>query len=476
MRSRARGANEYFNSIAKPEEDVMLNHLIRALRGCLVCLAVLVSACASRNIIEKPLSQWTPEQSRHLTEQVSGDRSQDMLVLLAFSGGGTRAAAFAYGVLQELAATEVTTGKGSRTLLQEVDVISSVSGGSFTSAYYGLYGERIFEDFEERFLRKDIEGDLALQVIRPKNWFRLVGGTFGRSDLAAEYYSKHIFDGATFTDLRRPGAPDVIINATDLGTGMRFTFTRSYFDLICADLGTYPVSRAVASSSAVPGLLSPLTLKNYGGSCGFEPPPWLGEALKEDTVTSRTMEARGLEDYLDREKRPWLHLVDGGISDNLGLRSFYTAVSLVGDPRTVFREMRHPDVRRILIISVNAHARHSRDWALKRRSPSLMEVVGSVSGVQIDRYSLDTIDIVRTAYQRCAEQISTPERPVTFQFVEVSFDAVKDDAERRKLNKIGTNFVLKDEQVDLLISSGRKLLRGSSEFQAFLAGTQGRGE
>jgi hypothetical protein len=100
-------------------------------------------------------------------------------------------------------------------------------------------------------------------------------------------------------------------------------------------------------------------------------------------------------------------------------------------------------------------------------------VLGSVSGDQINRYSLDTIDIVRTAYERWTEQISTPERPVAFQFVEVSFAAVQDDAERRQLNKIGTNFSLKDEQVDLLISAGRTLLRGSSEFQAFLAGTQG---
>ena len=451
----------------------MPQHLGRVLRAGLVCLAVLVSACASRNIVEKPLSQWTPEPSLRAAEQVAGDRSPEMLVLVAFSGGGTRAAAFAYGVLQELAATEVTTGKGSRTLLEEVDLISSVSGGSFTSAYYGLYGERIFEDFEERFLRKDVEGDVALQLGKPNNWFRLLRGTFGRSDLAAEYYSEHIFDGATFTDLHRPNAPVVVINATDLATGMRFTFTQPYFDLICADLNAYPVSRAVASSSAVPGVLSPITLKNYGGNCGFEPPPWLGEALKENTITSRKMEARGLQDYRDHEKRPWLHLVDGGIADNLGLRSFYETLSLVGDPRAAFRELRHPDVRRILIISVNAHARHSHGWALKRKSPSLLEVLGSVSGDQINRYSLDTIDIVRAAYQRWTEQISTPEQPVAFQFVEVSFDAVQDDAERRQLNKIGTNFALKDEQVDLLISAGRKLLRGSSEFQAFLAGTQG---
>jgi NTE family protein len=451
----------------------MPDHMIRVLRGGLVCLAVLVSACASRNVTEKPSSTWTPERSRRATERLAGDRSPEMLVLVAFSGGGTRAAAFAYGVLQELAATEVSTEKGSRKLLQEIDVISSVSGGSFTSAYYGLYGERIFEDFEERFLRKDVEGAIALQLGKPNNWFRLMGGGFGRSDLAAEYYSQHIFDDAPFSGLQRPNAPVVVINATDLATGMRFTFTQAYFDLICADLTAYPVSRAVASSSAVPGVLSPITLKNYGGSCGFEPPPWLGEALKEDTVTSRKMEARGLEDYLDREKRPWLHLVDGGIADNLGLRSFYDTVSLVGDPRAAFRELRHPDVRRILIISVNAHARHSREWALKKKSPSLLEVLGSVSGDQINRYSLDTIDIVRTAYERWTEQISTPERPVAFQFVEVSFAAVQDDAERRQLNKIGTNFSLKDEQVDLLISAGRTLLRGSSEFQAFLAGTQG---
>jgi len=54
--------------------------------------------------------------------------------------------------------------------------------------------------------------------------------------------------------------------------------------------------------------------------------------------------------------------------------------------------------------------------------------------------------------------------------------AVRHDTERRYMNNIGTNFDLKDEQVDHLISAGRKRLRGSSEFQAFLAGTHGRGE
>jgi len=435
-----------------------------------VCLVLAITACANFTAVDKPLSRWTPELDRRAAEQFTSERSKEMLVLVAFSGGGTRASAFAYGVLKELAGTNVATDKGRRPLLHEIDMISSVSGGSFTSAYYGLRGDRIFEDFENRFLRKDVEGALIWQVISPMNWFRLLSPTFGRADIAAEYYSKHVFDGATFTDFKRPGAPVVIINATDLATGIRFPFTQFFFDLICADLDPYPVSRAVTASSAVPVLFTPITVKSYAGSCGYEPPEWLAEAMKDETLTTRKLEAKGLENYLDREKRPWIHMVDGGIADNLGLRSFYNMVSLVGDPRTAFRDLGHSDVRRVLIISVNANAKGKTKWALERAAPSLSEVIGSVTADQISRYSHDTIDIVRTAFELWTKAVSTPERPVAFNFVEVSFSAVRDDAERRFLNDIHTNFNLTDEQVDRLISAAGKVLRESTEFKTFLKG------
>ena len=102
-----------------------------------------------------------------------GSRSDELLLVLAFSGGGTRAAAFAYGVLEELAATPVMLGGQSRRLLDEVDLISAVSGGSFTAAYYGLYGDRIFRDFETDFLKRPVERELVLQLLRPRNWVRL---------------------------------------------------------------------------------------------------------------------------------------------------------------------------------------------------------------------------------------------------------------------------------------------------------------
>lgn len=298
---------------------------------CILIFSLTLSACASHRAVDKPLSSLPPDALQQFTKQIAGNRSTDLLVLVSFSGGGTRAAAFSYGVLQELADTKVKTDGGLQTLLQEVDMISSVSGGSFTNAYYGLYGDKIFKDFEERFLRKDVQGDLLWQIFRPINWIRLLSSTYGKSDIAAKYYDKILFNDATFADLKRPGAPLAIINSTDLGTGMRISFNKPVFNLLCADLDQYPISRAVTASSAVPGLFSTITIRNYAGNCGFEEPAWMKDAQQDVNTTIRKQEAQGLAGYLDSEKQPWLHLVDGGVSDNLGLRLFFNMIRLVND-------------------------------------------------------------------------------------------------------------------------------------------------
>jgi NTE family protein len=445
----------------------IINRILRLGAACLIL--AFSSACAHYSVDDKPLTQWTPELRSTAEERVAGDRSSELLILVAFSGGGTRAASFAYGVLQELADTEVMAAEGARPLLKEIDMISSVSGGSFTSSYYGLYGDRIFEDFEERFLRKNVQGDLMWKLFNPINWFRLLSTTYGKADMAAKYYDKILYNDATFADLHRPGAPVVVINSTDLGTGIRFPFIMPYFVLICADLKQYPVSRAVTASSAVPGLFSTITLENFAGSCGVEPPAWWAEALEDDESTFRKIEALDLKGYLDREKRPWLHLVDGGVSDNLGLRSLYKMFVLTGDPQYAIKALHHEDVRQILLISVDSHKKADTEWASKRRNPSLMQMLGSITAVEIGRYSLATIETVRDSFEDWTTELSTTGPPVSFHFVEVSFNQVKNDDERNRLNEIGTNFNLNDDEVDLLISSARKVVLQSPALQAFLA-------
>ena len=205
---------------------------------------------------------------------------QQDLVILAFSGGGTRAAAFSYGVLEALRRIEIVTKSGRKIrLLDEVDVITGISGGSFTALAYGLYGEKLFDDYEARFLKRNVQGELIARMLDPLNWGALSSTGWGRSELAAQLYDEILFNGATFADLYRAGGPMIAVNATDLATGSRMLFMPQNFNVMCADLGPIRLSRAAAASSAVPVVLSPITINNYGGSCGYQEPAWLRRLL-----------------------------------------------------------------------------------------------------------------------------------------------------------------------------------------------------
>jgi hypothetical protein len=126
----------------------------------IVCCLVLLfmSGCASYGKIENlPVTESSGAQEYSLRSFTRADKNDDLDLLLTFSGGGTRAAATAYGVMQELRDTTISINGETRRLLDEVDTISSVSGGSFTSAYYGLNGDGIFDTFEDAFLRFDLD-------------------------------------------------------------------------------------------------------------------------------------------------------------------------------------------------------------------------------------------------------------------------------------------------------------------------------
>jgi NTE family protein len=109
--------------------------------------------------------------------------------------------------VQELRETQVIVDRDEARLIDEVTTISSASGGSFTGAYFGLFGERIFDDFEERFLRRDIDARLALNLFRPIEFLRIAFTPYTRSDMAMDLYDRELFDGATFADLEKAKGP-----------------------------------------------------------------------------------------------------------------------------------------------------------------------------------------------------------------------------------------------------------------------------
>ena len=157
--------------------------------GCLFGWVLLLGGCAHYPV-NAPLTRAAPEAGYRFNNLSRANNADSLFVVLAFSGGGTRAAALSYGVLEELAKTEIVWEGNRRRLLDEVDLISSVSGGSFTAAYYALYGDRIFGDFETGFLKRNIQGRLLALYCSPVNWVRLASRKFSRIDMVAEYYDR----------------------------------------------------------------------------------------------------------------------------------------------------------------------------------------------------------------------------------------------------------------------------------------------
>lgn len=420
--------------------------------------------------------------------------SDELFVILAFSGGGTRAAALSYGVLAQLQQVKINAMGAERSLLDEVDVISSVSGGSFTSAYYALYGHEIFSPssrFHRRFLYYPVQRDLlAHAVYRPANWPRLRS----RVEIAAAQYADHIFGPVTFAALQQRSRPYVILNATDAATGARFEFTQEQFDLLCADLSGFPVARAVAASSAFPGLLNSMTVDSYNaaGGCGYTGPgtksdDWVGKAMNDAFISYRRYAAaRQTLAYRD-PKRRHLHLLDGGLADNIGLRSVLQSLASTDRPLaptaggepvlggwSVLSKINNEQVKTVVVITVNARTNREKDWDTKKAGPGTATVIGATSGIPMGSFSTETLELLRKyGFDAGLNEPGSPR----FFGVEVAFENLRDAEERGFLGGMGTNFDLAPFEVNCLIDRGAQLLResrsvtdrASESFQAFVA-------
>ncbi|MEH6526373.1 MAG: patatin-like phospholipase family protein [Sneathiella sp.] len=435
-----------------------------------IIVALFVSSCASYGVIEnEPLNQNASHQSYSI-KKIRNDET-DVKIILAFSGGGTRAAALAYGVMEALHEISVDQDEPSaRSLLDEVQVISSVSGGSFTSAYYGLYGNRIFEDFKTDFLLRDIDSEIIFNAMNPLFWF----GSTGRTELAVDIYEKYIFHGKTFADMNRPDAPLIIINATDLGNGIRFSFLQEYFNLLCSDLSTFPVARAVAASSAVPVLFNPIVVETYPESCKQNDPAFLEILKYRDRANDQVVEAlKELQIYIDKKSETqYVHFVDGGITDNLGLRAGLEIIEASGGAKSAQLNLLGKAARQIMVISVDASTKSVENMNDKRIQPSVGEVISVATDVQLLLYNRATYDLMETGLDKWAKEISTPQNQVTPYFVKVEFKSLQKNISGipkfLKINRIPTNFSLTEDQVEKLIQTGRELLLENPEFKRFL--------
>jgi len=478
--------NQYFD---KRTGNTPLSLLLSVYLPLLVMLQI--SGCATTYPINPPLTRIDQATAYNYHNVVGeSDKSSDVLLMLAFSGGGTRAAAFSYGVLKELSETRIGKEGRKHQLSDEVDVITSVSGGSFTAAYFGLYGDRIFKDYEKDFLRRDVQGELTGQVLNPFNWPRLLSPFYTRADMASELYDETLFHHATYADMLKAHGPYVIINATEMTLGTRFQFTQDYADIICSDLSRLPVSRAVTASSAVPLLFSPITLTNHTGDCDWKQPAWMQAALDTRNRSSRLYNlATGMIALENREEHPYLHLFDGGLADNLGLRAMLDGVLRYNGINEAMKALGMEKTRKVVIILVNAETALDVESSRRMQSPTFTAALNAATSVPLQRYSFETVALMKdrlAEWQReshdaaCGTPSSTvkdaADKPagkeckgVDFHFIEVNFSEDPDPEERDYLKRLPTSFVLNNEAVDRLIAAGRHILRNNSEYQRLLS-------
>lgn len=447
----------------------------RSALALLLSLWVLaIGGCSTaRPWINQPLPQGTAVAP--LVAAPVGARDLAMTVAVTLSGGGARAAAFGYGVLDGLRQTRFAWNGQDTSLLDEVDVISGVSGGSIVAAYYAAFGTRTFAQFEPEFLRTNFQRTLIDALSTPAALQELTSPWIGRSHLLERRLGE-LYRGKTFGDLQVPGAPRLLVTATDLSLGTGFEFTPEQFDRICSDLSSVPLSFAVAASSAVPLVLSPLTLRNYGGQCP--------ESLSPAPGSSGDYRARLLEStarsYRDSATRPYIHLVDGGLADNLGVRQLLDRTLLGGGLRGALRDVPPRTIRKLVLITVNSERDPAARIDASDRVPTTLQVFDALlfgAGARATQETLGMLSDAAHQWQaemraRSGQQDDVFAPDAQVYVITLNLRDAPDRLDRNLLMQVPTAFTIAPGDVDRLIEAGREVLRESPGLRDLLRSLQ----
>ena len=458
--------------------------------ACVILCAAALCGCATiQNApINIPLAATDSANGDSWAIPSNGD---DVLIGLAFSGGGTRAAAFSYGVLSEFENSEIGSPSRKDSLLDRIDYVSGVSGGAIMAAYFGLKGRDALSDFRERFLLRDAEESLRVPFT-PVSVVRAYQGGVNDAQQFPRWLDENLFHGATFAQFSGAHRPRVLINASDVYNRTPFVFDDAMFKAICSDLNSYPIASAVAASAAIPVVFAPVVLASYPDRCQAAIPGWV-TAAQDNLAAPPLLKslATAIAHYRDGSV-PYIKLLDGGLVDNYGLSAFTIERLSAGTPYGPLTARQAARIRRFLFLVVDAGRGPSGDWVQTPDGPTAADIVAAAADTAIDssaRSSFTAFDQTmsewRTAlvHWRCSLSPSDREkyglspgwdcRDLKLFVGRINFDQL--GARRAStLNSIPTRFKLNKEDVDSLVTAGRDALRENPVFREFLTSTNGR--
>jgi NTE family protein len=487
-------------------------------RSLAVLAAILIAACSTPPRTT-PLASVRPAQYGW-----PGDANSDphTLFVVTASGGGQRAAALALGALRVL---DAITLDGGRTLLDEVDIISSVSGGSVTAAYFALRGREGFDELERAFIRPSGNAAILGEMLDPGSLAALIGSGYTRLDLVADYLRETLFGDATYADLvgRRPY---LIVNAADMAASSTFPFTQPWFDLLCAELTAMPIAEAVAASAAVPVVFAPLSVANQapcdqqfapGGLVADAPTlpawaRWIREGLDfaRHGSIERLRRARVALTYLNLDcdadgrctpvpaerRKTWVHLLDGSLVDYLGLTEPFRLMSTQEVAPYFLPEIVSGRITRIVVVVVSARIDNQLDIDQSGDVPGLFATLRATATSPINAGSLGLVARLLSLVEQGAtdyrdelvrygrvvfkdeelRNLAVPEAAAAVDRIGliIDFELIDDPECRRAFNAIATSWTITPRQVGALIHVAGPLLAANPDFARMVEEMGGR--
>ncbi len=464
-------------------------------RSALLAAFLLLTGCGAA-AIDYPLGAERANVDRRAID-AEADRP---FVVLAFSGGGSRAAALAAAVTARLDGITYPTPAGPRRLSQDIAVVSSVSGGSVYAGYLALNGPGgdSARAFEQRIGAFDGIGYLTGRALDPFTWIQLQFEDTTRITLLQQMLADLLQTKATLAEINRPGVPIFLMNASDMVAGEVFTYDPATLDDLCMDYDTIPLSLAVTSSAAFPFAFTPVLLRNdsYAGCKGRQIPPgnW-ATALATPSGRYANLDDFRLARYReslraapDSFRQPhYVRLVDGGVVDNLGLTAVRRALQTQGSPAALSPLVTQGRLRHLVVISVNARSDPPDPLDKSPEYTNELTMATAVSGVLVDSASAGSADTFQGFITNLAQDRATLLREgfkkADFEIypISIDFDQLPDatDAERAELNKvksIATSWTLAPGDVPLLDKVAGELLWRHPCFRKLLHDIQGQGQ
>ncbi|WP_210484572.1 patatin-like phospholipase family protein [Microvirga antarctica] len=461
------------------------------LRFLAAAAALAVSACGS-SVLNGPINEPILSVADQGGWPLGPDQFGSTVIGVSLSGGGMRASAFSYGVLAELDRYELQTDKGPRRLTEMVDLISGVSGGSVTAAYFGLKGREGLPEFRSRFLDRDAEQGFDTNI-GIASMVRILkdGGANDRSKFP-RWLDENVFDGATYANLFARKRPLVWISASDIYSRVPFVFEPITFNILCSDLSKVRLSEAVAASAAVPGVFIPMNVENFGATCGGHVPQFMQRGAVSETAPA-TLQASGaamMRYRANPAQYRYVKLLDGGLTDNFGVTSLALQRGSRDRPYMPMTAEQAVRVTRFLYMVVDAGRGPAGDWQRSLESPGGIDIASIVTDVAIDsgvyrgydyfsaimkewqadmrrwRCSLSSDEVLKLrgtlSGWRCAD--------VTFTVGRVTFADAGPEWKAR-LDAVPTRFTLDPATIDLLVAGGGEALRNNTVFRSFMGRT-----